>query len=394
MMEQSHPVMHVITGLGTGGAETMLLKLVRSSGGCKSFPPLVVSLTDLGTLGQSIKDFGVPVYSLGMRRGQVSLLKLLSLARLIKHRNPSIIVGWMYHANIATLFARALARSSARLLWNIRHTPYDLSSEKTLTANLIRLSAFLSHRPCRVLYNSQVSFQRHRMLGFCEQNGIVIPNGFDLEAFNVSVNKRISARGELGITGDTPVVGHIARFHPMKDHKSFINAAQRISQSIPNVQFVLAGKGVTFSNDFLADLIKASGLQDRMTLLGERSDVSRLLGAFDILCLSSAWGEGFPNIIGEAMACGVTCVTTDVGDAGIIVGNTGCTVPKSDPTALADACCYLLQATPRKKKALGKAARQRIVAHYSLDEVANTYESVYAETLGVTRSSSIHGAVY
>jgi len=384
-MEQRYPIMHVITGLGIGGAEAMLLKLIRS-GNKDCFPPTVISLTDFGSLGQSIMDCGVPVHTLGMKRGQVSFSKLLSLAHMIRLNSPSIIVGWMYHANIAALFAQTLARSPAKVLWNIRHTPNDLYAEKRMTAILIRLSAALSRRPTRILYNSYVSSQRHQMLGFNKQNSIVIPNGFDLNEFKASVNCRNKVRSELGIPQDIPIVGHIARFHPMKDHKCFINAAQRISQINSKVHFVLAGRDVSFSNPFFADLIKANGLQDSMTLLGERSDVPRLLGAFDILCLTSAWGEGFPNIIGEAMACGVPCVTTDVGDAGFIIGNTGFTVPKNDPIAVADACCNLLRITPTEKKAISKTVRQRIAEHYSLDEVNNTYETVYQEILGFRRS--------
>jgi len=388
MKTQSNLVMHVITGLATGGAEAMLWKLIRSSDN-KRFPTVVISLTDLGTLGQSIMDCGVPVHTLGMMRGKISFARLLAFARLIRRMNPSIILGWMYHANIAALCARALAGSPAKLLWNIRHTPYDLGSEKMLTSMLIRLSALLSLYPCRVIYNSHVSLQRHCELGFHKENSIVIPNGFDLEEFSASAEKRMRVRRELGIPDDVPIVGHIARFHPMKDHESFLQSARLIGQQFPDARFVLAGRDVSCANTQLVQWCNGSGLKDKVFLLGERADVSGLLSAIDVLCLSSAWGEGFPNIIGEAMACGVPCVTTDVGDAGIIVGNIGRMVPKHDPAALAEASCDLLNSTPWEKRTLGEAARQRIAEHFSLVKVAHIYQSLYADVLGITDLEAI-----
>jgi glycosyltransferase involved in cell wall biosynthesis len=389
MTTQSNLVMHVITGLATGGAEAMLWKLIRSSDN-KRFPSVVVSLTDLGTLGQSIMGCGVPVHTLGMTRGKISFSRLLAFARLIRHTNPAIILGWMYHANIAALCARTLGGSSAKLLWNIRHTPYDLGSEKALTSMLIRLSALLSRYPRRVIYNSHVSLQRHCELGFHKDNSIVIPNGFDLEEFSASAEKRMRVRRELGIPDSAPVVGHIARFHPMKDHEGFLQSARLISQQIPDARFVLAGRDVSCANTPLVEWCNASGLNDKVFLLGERADVSDLLSAIDVLCLSSAWGEGFPNIIGEAMACGVPCVTTDVGDAGIIVGNIGRMVPKHDPAALAEASCAILISTPSERRILGVAARQRIAEHFSLTEVANTYQSLYMDVLGIQKENLTH----
>ena len=382
MTTKSNLVMHVITGLGTGGAEAMLWKLIRSSDN-KKFPCVVVSLMDHGTLGQSIMEFGVPVHTLGMTPGKISFSRLLGFARLIRRTNPTIILSWMYHANIAALCARTLAGSSAKLLWNIRHTPYNLSSEKALTSMLIHLSALLSRYPSRIIYNSHVSLQRHCELGFHKASGVVIPNGFDLDEFNASAEKRMRVRRELGIPDSAPVVGHIARFHPMKDHGGFLRSAQLISQQIPETRFVLAGRDVSCANAQLVEMRDMNGLKDKVFLLGERADMPDILSAIDILCLSSAWGEGFPNIIGEAMACGIPCVTTDVGDAGVIVGDIGRVVPKHEPIALAEACVALLRLTPSERQMLGIAARQRMVAHFSLAEVADTYRSQYEDVLDI-----------
>lgn len=169
----------------------------------------------------------------------------------------------------------------------------------------------------------------------------------------------------------------------MKDHGGFLRSAQLISQQIPETRFVLAGRDVSCANAQLVEMRDMNGLKDKVFLLGERADMPDILSAIDILCLSSAWGEGFPNIIGEAMACGIPCVTTDVGDAGVIVGDIGRVVPKHEPIALAEACVALLRLTPSERQMLAIAARQRMVAHFSLAEVADTYRSQYEDVLDI-----------
>lgn len=382
-------VMHVITGLGTGGAEMMLSKLV-CAGDSLRFEPVVVSLTDEGTLGQTIRSCGAPIYTIGMQRGCVSVGKLVHLARLIKKLKPDLIQGWMYHANIAALCARSLAGWHAPLLWNIRHTPYDLGTEKRLTAVLIRLGAMLSSMPASVIYNSHVSLKRHEELGFRRGNSLVIPNGFDMASFRPSPAKRAHARNMLGIPENAPVIGHVARFHPMKNHQGFLHAAAHVAGRVPEVRFVLAGKDVSRKNSLLLGWIDALGLGERVMLLDERTDLSGLLPAVDMLCLSSAWGEGFPNIIGEAMACGLPCVTTDVGDAGMIVGESGRVVRPGDPLALADACCDLLVLAPALRQTLGEAARQRIAENFSLDAIVHRYQSLYENVLGTPEKGITH----
>ena len=382
-------VMHVITGLGTGGAEMMLSKLV-CAGDSLRFEPVVVSLTDEGTLGQIIRGYGAPIYTIGMQRGGVSVVKLVQLARLIKKLKPDLIQGWMYHANIAAFCARAIVGLRTPLLWNIRHTPHDLGTEKRLTAVLIRLGALLSSMPARVIYNSHVSLKRHEELGFRSGNSLVIPNGFDMASFCHSSAKRDHARIMLDIPVNAQVIGHVARFHPMKDHQGFLRAAAQVAMRIPNVRFVLAGKDVSLNNSLLRGWIDGLGLGERVMLLDERTDLSDLLPSFDMLCLSSAWGEGFPNIIGEAMACGLPCVTTDVGDAGMIVGETGRVVRPGDPEAFADACCDLLDLTPAIRQAQGEAARQRVVENFSLDAIVDHYQLLYENVLGLQRKGVIY----
>ena len=174
------------------------------------------------------------------------------------------------------------------------------------------------------------------------------------------------------------LVGLVARHHPMKDHAGFFHAARLVAQACPSVRFVMIGRG-TNSQSPVADLARANQLENRVFLLGERSDMPRLTAALDIACSSSAWGEGFSNTIGEAMACGVPCVVTDVGDSAYAVGDTGISVPPNNPQALADAISRLVAAGSERRHCLGEAARRRIETEFSLAAIVHRYEELYRE---------------
>lgn len=207
---------------------------------------------------------------------------------------------------------------------------------------------------------------------------MVIPNGFDLKVFKPDPEARRAVRRELGIDEDAPVIGLVARFHPQKDHANFIEAAARFHACVPESRFVLCGESITPDNLELVGLIESSDIQGQCHLLGTREDIPRVMTAFDVATCSSSHGEAFPLVIGEAMACGVPCVVTDVGDAATIVGGTGVVVPPRDAPLLTAAWGQLLLSTSREQRSrMGLEARQRIMDNYSLEEVAEQYERVY-----------------
>jgi glycosyltransferase involved in cell wall biosynthesis len=207
---------------------------------------------------------------------------------------------------------------------------------------------------------------------------VVLPNGFDLDAFQPDPAARGSVRQELGISEETPLIGLVARFHPQKDHHNFMQAAAQLHARLPNVHFLLCGAGVTPENPALAQWVEEAGLRANVHLLGVRQDVPRLSAALDIATSSSS-GEGFPNVVGEAMACGVPCVVTDVGDAALIVGETGRVVPPHDAQALADAWHDLLNAGEDYRYELGMAARRRVQECFSMTTISRRYEQLYEE---------------
>ncbi|MGH9637107.1 MAG: glycosyltransferase family 4 protein [Candidatus Angelobacter sp.] len=368
-------VMHVITGLSTGGAETMLLKLLSASS--RSMEHAVVSLGDEGTMGPRIAALGVPVHCLGLKRNAPNPFRALSILPLARRIAPQLIQGWMYHGNLMASLAALGSRRKPPVLWNIRQTVYDLRRERWLTARLIRLGARLSSGPAAIIYNSQTSAGQHQGLGYRAERRVIIPNGFDCQLLRPDEAARKAARAELGITDDTVLVGLVARFHPMKDHVGFLKGAAMVVRSHPQTRFVLAGSGISSTQPELAEAIQKNELRAHVILLGERADIPRLNNAFDIGCSASAWGEGFSNSIGEAMACGVPCAVTDVGDSAYIVADSGFIAPPRAPESLAYAIVRLINMGRSGRQQLGAKARQRIEAEFSLPAIVQSYENLY-----------------
>jgi glycosyltransferase involved in cell wall biosynthesis len=207
---------------------------------------------------------------------------------------------------------------------------------------------------------------------------VVIPNGFELERFHPDAAARARVRQELELGDDTPVVGLVARVHPDKDHPNFVTAAGMVAERSADAVFVLAGQGAERSNADLGRAIRDAGLDGRVRLLGRRADVPSVLAALDVLA-SSSRSEGFPQVVGEAMLCGVPCAVTDCGDSREIVGRTGRVVPTRDPAALANALLELLASTPAERAALGAEARERIRARYDIASVSRRYVELYGE---------------
>jgi len=302
------------------------------------------------------------------------------LIRLVRNLRPDVIQGWMYHANLAAQLAGALNTGPVPVVWNIRGSSYVLRNEKPLTAATIWLGAKLSKLPVKIINNSKVSAVEHEQrLAYCAEKRHIIPNGFDTDLFTPSAEARISVRSELGLAEDALLIGLVARYHTMKDHANFLEAAAVLLKTHPRVHFVLAGEGIDIHNKNLLELINRFGVSSQVHLLGERSDTARITAALDIASSSSAFGEGFPNVVGEAMACGIPCVVTDVGDSGWIVGETGRVVPPRDALALAGAWQELIEIGDEQRQALGKEARRRVLKNFSLDAIVRQYEALYEQ---------------
>jgi glycosyltransferase involved in cell wall biosynthesis len=371
-------ITHVIAGLSMGGAQMMLYKLLSGSDRA-IFATEVISLANVGPLDKKIRELDVPVRVLGMRPGTPNPLAVQKLARWLRRDPPQLIQTWMYHADLIGGLAAKLA-GSIPVAWNIRHSNLGGTGEKRSTIWTVRACAWLSDwLPSRIVCCSEKARQVHIALGYAPDEMIVIPNGFDLTAFKPDPAARQSVRRELAIPENAPLIGLIGRFNAQKDHYTFVRAAARLCADLPDVHFLLCGDGIMSENAELFDWIRAAGIGDCCHLLGRREDMPRLTAALDIATTTSAYGEGFPNVVGEAMACAVPCVVTDVGDSALIVDGTGKVVPPRDPCALAEAWRVLIELDLESRVRLGLAARRRIRENFSLPIIVARYQELYAE---------------
>lgn len=376
-------VLHVITSLGAGGAEAMLSKVALEVEG-KGAESRVLSLGDLGQWGPRLRAGGLPVAALGLGsagpRRWVSALDELELHQW----RPEIVQGWMYHGNLG---ASALAAFLGRpCLWNIRATWDPSGFGKVGTRLVMEANRLLSRQPDLILCNSLEAIRGHRRAGFGGRWRL-IPNGFDTARFRPDAGARAAFRASLGLDARHRVIGMAARFHPMKDHGNLLAAWGRIAPRFPEAHLVLAGTGVLAGEPWFRAALAGLPGAERVHLLGECADMAAFQASLDLAVLSSAYGEAFPNTLGEAMACEVPCVATDVGDSRDVLGATGRIVPPRDAEALAGALADLLDLPPEALRRLAEAARERVQGVYGLPAIGRQYLETYADVLGRPQGS-------
>jgi glycosyltransferase involved in cell wall biosynthesis len=373
-------VLHVITGLTVGGAETALVRLLpalRSRG----VEGEVVSLTGDSPLGPYIRDQGFPVEALHGQRASPSPRLIGSVSAILHARRPDLVQTWMYHADLVGGLAGR--RNKLPVVWGIHHTISRRSDLKPATYAIARLNAAISHFvPGRIICCARSSQATHARLGYDRDKMQVIPNGVDTDVFRPDPAARSDVRGELGLSNDSLLIGLCARFDPQKDHQTFLRAAALLKSQFPGLHFVLWGKDVDAGNELLRSWVIAEGLADEVHLLGLRADSAHLHASLDISTLASSYGEAFPLVVAEAMACGVPCTVTNVGDSADIVGDTGRVVPPRQPESLAAAWAALLAIPQGDRARLGANARQRILERFSLDRMAGAYAQVYRDIIG------------
>ncbi len=371
-------LVHLITGLGSGGAETMLVKLLRGMDKSR-FTNVVVSLTDEGVRGEELKQAGIEVHCIGMKPSTPNPLSILKLIRLLRKEKPDLLQTWLYHSDLLGLIAGKAAGVPA-IAWNIRCSKVELDEYSPSLKLVLKMLAKLSGSPTAVLVNSQAGKKVHEEFGYRPKSWNVLANGFDTSLFKPDTSASSSLKKELGVPSDCSLIGMVARFDPMKDHTTFLEAAEKLLKMKSNVHFVLVGRGVSRENPKLSSLIDHLNLHQNVHLLGERKDIPRLLAGLDIASLISL-GEGFPNVVGESMACSIPSVSSDVGDTAWIVGDTGKVVPPRDSYALAHAWNEILSLSADARRNLGEKARQRVMKEFNLPQVVENYQNLYTRLI-------------
>lgn len=371
-------IVHVITGLNQGGAEAMLEKLVLT--GRRMNPEIgqvVINLGKPGVVGNRLARAGVPVKSLGMNLALRSLLQLRALAvRLRPDPEVTVVQTWLWHADlVGGLCARAAG--NRRVVWNLRNSMPRHAATKPASRVVARVCGWLSRWvPARIICNSAAALQAHVAIGYCAKKCIVVPNGFDLRLFVNSASARIEVRARWRAAPGDALVGMVARVDPLKDHATFIRAAAIVAARVPHARFVLIGEGITRDPN-IQMLLAQTNLVAKFILEERCDDVQTVMSALDVFCLASR-SEGFPNVLGEAMACATPAVATDVGDVRDILGDDRLVAAVADPGSLATCINYVLDLGAPGRRALGLRQRREVEARFDIEGVWTRYRDLYA----------------
>lgn len=374
-------VVHIITGLGQGGAETVLHRLVTAPG--QQAVHTVISMGDEGVFGERLRQAGINVHALHMKGSAAAAVKgAWQLLRLLRSLHPDVVQTWMYHADLVGGVTARLAGYKA-VAWGIRNSGADLQhgsrSARVIAWMCARLSRWV---PGVIVACAEEAARRHREMGYDPDRMLVIPNGYDLSAWGPDTQVREEMRRDWNVEADTLLVGSVARWNPLKDHDTLLAALALVAKQHPGVKCVLVGEGMEAGNRKLAALLHHHGVADRVVLLGRRNDISRILPALDVYVLSSR-AEGFPNVVAEAMASGLPCVVTDVGDAARIVGDAGWVVPPRQPAALAQAVtgALALLGSPEGREEYRvrcERGRRFVEDNFGLETMRKRYQNVWA----------------
>lgn len=365
-------MVHIITGLGSGGAENMLYKLLKYSDRNQYYHE-VISLMDAGIYGNKIENLGIMVHCLNLNKKNIirSLIKSKNICK-----NCDLVDTWLYHADIfGFIVAKILLRK--KLIWNIRHSNLDKDANKPRTLRIVKLNSILSKHVDCITYNSNKALENHLEVGYTDKNSVVIPNGFELDKFKFDLEDRIKTREELGLSEEDKVIITVGRWNIQKDYYTLLKALNELKKQNLKFKMIMVGTDLDSSNEELLDLINKYGLEEYMILLGRRNDIPSLLSAADIY-ISSSLGESFSNAIGEAMACELPCIVTDVGDSRLMVGDTGKVVNSGDYIGISKA---LLDYLEDNSLCRNKKARIRVLENYEIKAVSKIFEENFEKMI-------------
>lgn len=370
-------VVHIIVGLERGGAERMLERLTSNPTTGYLMRQEVVSLGSLGPIGQALRARGIAVHPLGLHSTANAPAALWRLRRLLKQLQPDVVQTWMYHADLLG----GLAAWSLKLpvVWGIRTTSLG-TGNSSLTRYVRRVCATLSTWiPDAIIFVAEAARQSHVAIGYSNRIMRVVPNGFEIASRERIGELRTAWRRKHGLAANDVVIGWVGRFNPDKDVHSFVKAAGVVASKESSVVIVMVGRGLDSSNEELQRWIQAEGHLQRVLLLGEQADTTACFCGFDMFALSSRT-EAFPNVVAEAMAVGLPCVVTDVGDVRLLTDDTAHVVAAGDAPAMARELLHLVR-DPAHRASLGGMALERVTERFSMTACARQFHKVYQDVL-------------
>lgn len=368
-------IVHIVTGLNDGGAEGVLARLCLHA---KEVNHVVISLMDEGKYGPILKTANIPVYSLGLNPSKPNPMKLFALIKLIRKESPDVVQTWMYHADLFGGIAAKLAGAKA-VFWGVRHSVLEKGKSKRSTIMIAKLCAWLSSFiPTKIICCAEKALEVHADIGYEKSKLVVIQNGYDLTKFKPNAGLRATTRSQFGISNEDSLLGMVGRYDPLKDHENLLRSLSFLKEK-SHVKCLLVGKGLSQDNADLIKIITEYDLKNTVILAGQQTDIPAIMNALDIHVLSSS-SEGFPNVLTEAMACGTPCVTTDVGDAAIIVKDTGWVIPAQNSQLLSDAISSAVDekiSQPMHWQERQMQCRSRVEENFSIEMMVSGYMAAW-----------------
>ena len=369
-------VVHIITSLGDGGAEHTLYKICKYDRNNKH---IVISFKGSQKYSLLLKKLGIKVYCLDINF--FSIYKFLFLVKLLYYHRPDIVQTWLVHADfVGGIIARLLGIKN--VIWNIRYSNFEIGKAKLITILIIKLLAKLSFIiPQSIIINSKRAKKIFIAKGYCEKKLKFIPNGFDFSILKPQNSEKINFKKKNKLKKKIPLIGHVARYDKKKDHLNLLYALSLVRSKNINFYCVLVGSNIDNNNINLISKIKELKLSEKVKLLGQNDNILQVMNGIDIFIQSSSYGEGFPNVVAESMACSTPCIVTDVGDAAFIVGKTGWVIMPNNPYSLAKAIEKGINEMGTKnwnKKKL--RARLRVKENFSINKMIDSYNKLWSKT--------------
>jgi glycosyltransferase involved in cell wall biosynthesis len=358
-------ILFIVRQLNIGGAERQLVTLANELG-ARGHDVVIASFYRGGALSEELDFRRVRLVSLEKRSRWDLLSVCVNTLRVVRQERPAVVHGWMYTPNLMATVAR-ICNPEVKLFWCMRSSNLDTVTD-WMEKIAARLEGELSRFAHCIVVNSQAGLEHAVSEGYPRNKMLFIPNGIDTNVFYPDEAARERVRAEWGVGNSDKLIGNIARFNPIKNHPLFLKAATRIAAERQDVRFVCVGHGKASYLAELQDLTRSLGIEAKVRWIQAQPDVRGVYNALDVFC-SSSLSEGFPNVIGEAMACGRRCVVTDVGDSKLLLGNTGVAVPSNDVEALATGLRQELD-----RSGVNFRARQRILENFSVPQLGDQTE--------------------
>lgn len=367
----SDKIVFLIRSLNHGGAERQLVALAKGLW-AQGLQVSVAVFYSGGRLEQDLREAGVPVIALE-KKGRWDIFPFVwRLFRMLRENRINILHSYLVDPNILVIPLKLLL-PRLKIVWGVRASDMDLNHYDWSSRLAFRLSCRLSRFADLIIVNSYAGRAYHMAHNYPKDKMVVIPNGIDSSRFvpDKAAGKRV--RAEWGIGDREVLIGVVSRLDPVKDHSTFLKAAAIVSRERKGIRFLCVGDGPEAYRAKLQTTCRDLGFTQHVLWVGNRADIEAVYNALDIL-VSSSSSEGFPNVIAEAMACGIPCVVTDAGDSAYIVGNLGKVVPVRREDLMAR---EVLECLVDRRSLTPALLRQSIVDRFSINKLEKDTIAVF-----------------